>query len=68
MKDENTNSYYIGVMLKQEEKNFINNIYYGFWNTVDFSVSIIDNLKLLFTGKVETNQLMGPVRNIRCSI
>lgn len=65
MKHEETGSYYIGIILKQEENNFVNNIYYGFWDTVDFSVSIIDNLKLLFTGKVETNQLMGPVRNIR---
>lgn len=65
MKDENTNSYYIGIIFKQDENNFANNIYYGFWDTVDFSVSIIDNLKLLFTGKVQTNQLMGPVRNIR---
>lgn len=65
MKDEDTNSYYIGIMLRQDENNFINNIYYGFWDTVDFSVSIIDNLKLIFTGQVETNQLMGPVRNIR---
>ena len=66
IKDEETGSYYIGIILKQEENNFTNNIYYGFWNTVDFSVSILDNLKLLFTGKVQTNQLMGPVRNIKC--
>lgn len=63
-KDENTGKYYIGIILKQAENNFANNIYYAFWDTVDFSVSIIDNLKLLFTGKVQTNQLMGPVRNI----
>lgn len=67
IQDEKTGSYYIGIMLKQAEDNFVNNIYYGFWDTVDFSVSIIDNLKLLFTGKVQTNQLMGPVRNIRGS-
>lgn len=67
MQDEKTESYYIGIILKQAENNFANNIYYGFWDTVDFSVSIIDNLKLLFTGKVEANQLMGPVRNIRGS-
>lgn len=64
IKDENTEKYYIGIILKQAENNFANNLYYGFWNTVDFSVSIIDNLKLLFTGNVEADQLMGPVRNI----
>lgn len=64
IQDEKTKNYYIGIILKQEENNFVNNIYYGFWDTVDFSVSIIDNLKLLFTGKVQSDQLMGPVRNI----
>lgn len=38
-----------------------NNIYYGFWNTGDYVSSIVDNLKQLFTGKVSTDQLMGPV-------
>lgn len=60
-KDEETGKYYIGIILEQEENNFANNVYYGFWDTVDFSVSIVDNLKLLFTGKIQTNQLMGPV-------
>lgn len=64
IKNEETEIYYIGIILKQEENNLANNIYYGFWNTVDFSISIVDNLKLLFTGKIQTNQLMGPVRNI----
>lgn len=61
IKDEQTGKYYIGIILKQAENNFANNIYYGFWDTVDFSVSIIDNLKLMFTGKVEADQLMGPI-------
>lgn len=39
----------------------MNKIYYAFNATVDFSVSIIDNLKQLFTGQVSTEQLMGPV-------
>lgn len=54
-------NYYLGVQFEVAEKNFINNVYYAFWDTVDFSVSIIDNIKMLFTGKVSTNQLMGPV-------
>ena len=63
-KQEETNnaySYYLGVNLKKAENNFANNTYYAFWHTVDFSLSIIDNLKMLFTGKVTVNQLMGPV-------
>lgn len=55
------NTYVLGIQFKKAENNFVNNVYYGFWDTVDFSVSIIDNLKMLFTGKVSSNQLMGPI-------
>lgn len=54
-------SYILGIQFAQAENNFTNNIYYGFWDTVDFSLSIVDNIKELFTGKVNANQLMGPV-------
>ena len=54
-------TYKIGVMFAVAENSFTNNIYYGFWDTIDFSISIIDNLKQLFTGKVSADQLMGPV-------
>ncbi len=54
-------NYYIGVTFKQAENNILNNMYYGFWDTTDFAGSIVDNLKMLFTGKVNANQLMGPV-------
>ena len=53
--------YYLGVTFKAVEKSFFTQIEYGFWDTVDFSVSIIDNLKMLFTGGVSTDQLMGPI-------
>lgn len=35
-------------------------------NTVNFSMSIVDSIRLLFTGRVSVDQLMGPVRNIKC--
>ena len=54
-------TYYLGVNLEKSENNIISNMYYAFWETVDFSGSIIENLKMLFTGKVSSNQLMGPV-------
>lgn len=54
-------SYLLGIQFAKAENNLVNNIYYGFWDTLDFSVSIVDNLKMLFTGKVNANQLMGPV-------
>lgn len=55
------NKYLLGVELQDAPKNLINDMYYGFLDTVDFSVSIIDNLKMLFTGKVSSDQLMGPI-------
>lgn len=64
---ETQRTYKIGVTFALAENNFANNIYYGFWDTVDFSLSIVDNLKMMFSGKVSTDQLMGPVRNIRSS-
>lgn len=54
-------TYVLGVQFAKAENHFANNVYYGFWDTVDFSLSIIDNIKMLFTGKVNANQLMGPV-------
>lgn len=58
--DDNGN-YLIGINLKPAETTFGNRVYYGFWSTVYFSGSIIDNLKELFTGGVKTEQLMGPI-------
>ncbi len=58
--DDNGN-YLIGINLKPAETTFENRAYYGFWSTVYFSGSIIDNLKELFTGGVKTEQLMGPI-------
>lgn len=62
-KMENTGSskYLLGIQLAKVEKNFLNNIQYGFWDTVNFSMSILDNTKKLFTGKVSANQLTGPI-------
>lgn len=54
-------NYTLGITMQVAENNFGNNLYYAFWDTADFSVSIIDNLKLLFTGNVSMEQLMGPV-------
>lgn len=53
--------YYLGVYLQKAENNLRNNLYYAWWETGDFAFSIIDNLKLLFTGNVSIDQMMGPV-------
>ena len=54
-------NYLLGVNLKIAENNFINNIYYAFFDTGEFAISIVDNLRLLFSGGVSIDQLMGPV-------
>lgn len=54
-------NYLLGVNLKMAENNFINNIYYAFFDTGEFAISIVDNLRLLFSGGVSVDQLMGPV-------
>ena len=54
-------SYYLGVTLKQSDKNFINHIIYGGMETKKFAFSILDNIKMLFTGGVSIDQMMGPV-------
>lgn len=53
--------YLLGVQLKKADNNFANNFYYAIFKTGDFAFSIIDNIKMLFSGKVSTNDLMGPV-------
>ena len=53
--------YLLGVVLEKAEKKLVTNVYYAFFNTEDFAFSIIDNLKMLLSGKVGTRDLMGPV-------
>ena len=58
---EENGDYYMGVYLKMAENNFANNIYYAFFQTGEFAFSVVDNLKMLFTGNVSIDQMMGPV-------
>lgn len=63
IEDEETGikSYYLGIVFTHIENNLWNNIYYGLIETKDFSLSIIDNLKELFTGKSSVDQMVGIV-------
>lgn len=54
-------SYYLGVNLKQAESKFINYIIYGGIETKEFATSILENIKMIFTGGVSVDQMMGPV-------
>ena len=53
--------YFIGVTFKPVENTITNHIYYGFTETLNFSVSIVENLKNLLSGGVNPNQMMGIV-------
>lgn len=54
-------NYYIGINLKAAENNFVNRIINGGIETKLFLLSVVDNLKQLFTGNVGVEQMMGPV-------
>ena len=58
---EKITKYYLGIVFKASDDSLIDRIYYGFWDTTSFGTSIIDNLRTIFSGKVQANQLMGPV-------
>lgn len=58
---EYNGSYYIGVEMIKAEDTFINRLSYASMETGDFMFSTVDNLKMLFTGKVGVAQMMGPV-------
>ena len=53
--------YYLGIQFKKAENSFGNNVYYALFSTRDFIFSIADNIKMLFTGNVGLDQMMGPV-------
>lgn len=54
-------SYYLGVNLKQAEDNLVNHLIYGGIETKQFMFSILNNIKMIFTGGVSVDQMMGPV-------
>ena len=54
-------NYYLGVNLKPAKDTFINRCINGGMQTQEFLLSIIDNLKQLFSGNVGVDQMMGPV-------
>lgn len=47
--------------VEQKEKNLANNLYFGFWETVEFLSSTKDGFVMLVTGNVQLNQMTGPV-------
>ena len=54
-------SYYLGVNMKMAPDTFLNRCFYGLMETKDFTFSIVDNVKQLFTGNVGIDQMTGPI-------
>lgn len=53
--------YYIGVAFKVADKDIFTRIYYSWFETGNFAISLVDNVKSLFTGGVTVDQMMGPI-------
>ncbi|MCL2354965.1 MAG: M50 family metallopeptidase [Oscillospiraceae bacterium] len=53
--------YVLGLEFSQIESSFLGNVRYGFWETVSFTSEIIEGMVQLFTGRVQPENLMGPV-------
>lgn len=54
-------TYLLGINLRPAEDTFINRCMNASMQTQEFLLSIVDNLKQLFTGNVGIDQMMGPV-------
>ncbi len=54
-------TYLLGVNLQPAKDTLANRCIYAGMQTQEFLLSIIDNLKQLFTGRVGVDQMMGPV-------
>ena len=61
MPTEYNGMYILGIQVALASENFKERIYYGFWETVDFSLSIGESLKMLFTGNIGIEQMTGPI-------
>ena len=58
---EKVPTYVLGINFKAEENTFLNRIKYGIFDTKNFIVAIVEEISQLFTGKISTEQMAGPV-------
>lgn len=54
-------TYYLGIVFKKADKSFGNRLYYSWFETGNFMLSLADNVKDLFSAKVSVDQMMGPI-------
>lgn len=53
--------YILGVVLGAEEAGVKDRIYYSFWDTVDYLCQLGNSIGRLFTGRMNVNQMSGPI-------
>ena len=58
---EENSRYYLGIVFKQIETSFSEQIYYATLNTKEFVISLGESVKMIFTGRVGIDQMVGPV-------
>ena len=61
VESEDVNKYILGIDLKPADATLKNRLYYGFWQTLNYLSEVGNNIKNLFTGNVNVNQMMGPI-------
>ena len=54
-------NYYLGVVFKPANKDLGTRLYYAWFETGNFAISLAENVKSIFTAKVSVNQMMGPI-------
>lgn len=54
-------NYYLGVTFKKADNNFSTRLYYSWFETGNFIISLANNVKSIFTGGVSVDQMMGPI-------
>lgn len=52
---------YLRISVGANDGSVMTNIYYSLLDTKDFVIAVFDSVKLIFTGNVQMDQLMGPV-------
>ena len=54
-------TYYLGIVFKRADKSFGSRLYYSWFETGNFMLSLADNVKDLFSARVSIDQMMGPI-------
>lgn len=54
-------SYLLGVSFEKAEPNFVNRMYYGYWESIEYLKALGDSIITLIKGDVQMDQMMGPI-------